>query len=136
MESTNGFRGYIASRNIGGNVIPQRVQNLVIRSYAQGRSLSFLLSATEYYIDNCFMTLDALLEAPEGQLSGIIFYSMHMLPEDRFLRRHVYERTLNVGRQLHFALEEMLITSHDDVYAIEDIMLCKSLAVHELKIFE
>ena len=34
MSKNLGYRGYIFSKEIGGNFIPQRVQNLVIKDYA------------------------------------------------------------------------------------------------------
>ena len=56
------WRGYIFSRKIGEHVVPQRVQNLVVRTCAERHGLTYLLSTTEYYMENCFMMLDAYLE--------------------------------------------------------------------------
>ena len=39
------YKGYTFSREIHGQVIPQSVQNLVIRSYAQKNELDFFLKA-------------------------------------------------------------------------------------------
>ena len=46
--------GYISSREIDGNIIPQKVQNLVIRDYAERYNMNLLLSSTEYKMKNSF----------------------------------------------------------------------------------
>ena len=77
-----GFRGYVFSRPIKGNLIPQKVQNLVIRDYAQRKSLFFKLSAVEYSSHNSFLMLNLILKEL-NILKGLIFYSIFMLPEDK-----------------------------------------------------
>ena len=61
-ESDKGFRGYIFSRSINNNFIPQRVQNLVIKDFASRKKLFFKLSSTEYIMENCFHMLKALVK--------------------------------------------------------------------------
>ncbi|MEG4799131.1 hypothetical protein QUB63_01965 [Microcoleus sp. ARI1-B5] len=126
MESTKGWRGYISSREIGGSAIPQRLQNMVIRNYAQTRGMVFLLSGTEYYMDNCYMMLSALLEELDS-LGGLIFYSLKLLPESPFQRKSIYEKILNGKCELHFALEELAVVEEEDINLIEDIIACKTL---------
>ena len=38
----NWYMGYIFSREIDGNIIPQKVQNLVIRDYTQRQKKKFI----------------------------------------------------------------------------------------------
>jgi sporadic carbohydrate cluster protein (TIGR04323 family) len=121
-----GWRGYISSREREGNFIPQRVQNLVIRNYAQSKGMPFLLSATEYYMDNCYMMLNALLEELDS-VSGLIFYSLNLLPENQFQRKLIYDKVVNKKCELHFALEDMAIVNEEDINLIEDIIACKTL---------
>ena len=52
-----GFRGYIFSRRIEENLIPQRVQNLVIRDFSERKNILFKLSATEYKMKNSYIVL-------------------------------------------------------------------------------
>ena len=47
-------RGYIFSRSFMGERAPQHVQNIVIRDFCKKKSLSYLLSATEYRMKNSF----------------------------------------------------------------------------------
>jgi len=127
MKVQKGWRGYIFSREIGGDFIPQRVQNIVIRNYAQTKGMLFLLSATEYYMDNCYMMLNALLEDLDS-IAGIIFYSVKLLPPDAIYRKKIYTALLSKGCGLQFALEELAIFQENDIELIEDIIACKLLA--------
>ena len=54
--------GYIFSREIDGNIIPQKVQNLVIRDYATRTSKDLLLSSTEYKMKNSYLMLNSLIK--------------------------------------------------------------------------
>ena len=48
MTSGFGFKGYVSSAAINGNYIPQSLQNLKIRDYANSIGINFELSITEY----------------------------------------------------------------------------------------
>jgi len=126
MQEKKGWRGYVFSREIGGQMIPQRVQNLVIRNYTQKHTLLYFLSATEYYMENCYMILNSVLEDLEN-LAGVIFYSIVLLPQDTEQRQKTYEKILVNKCELHFALEELAITKEEDINLIEDIIACREL---------
>lgn len=120
MSEVKGLRGYIGSRPYFGQRTAQHVQNLVIRDYCQRKRHTYLLSATEYAMAGCFIVLEETLrELP--QIGGIALFSLFMLPPDRDARRRVYQRVLDQGGTLHFALEDMAILSADDIQAVEDI---------------
>ena len=78
----SGYRGYITSRPLfGGDRAPQHIQNIVLRSHAQRKKLTYLLSAVEYTMPNCYQILMSVLdELPK--LDGVLAYSLFMLPED------------------------------------------------------
>lgn len=123
----NIYKGYIASRNINGHPMPQRIQNMVIRLYAEKRGKIFSLSATEYIMDNCFMMLKALAN-DASQFEAIALYSMYLLPDKKIERYQVYDSFLAAGAELHFAFEELAIKSKNDIQLIEDILLAKNLS--------
>jgi sporadic carbohydrate cluster protein (TIGR04323 family) len=127
IRSRKGWRGYIFSREVNDCIVPQRVQNAVIRNYAAQREMLFLLSATEYYMDNCYMMLEALLDELE-KIEGIIFYSMWMLPQDSQRRQSLYDRVIDSGCSLHFALEELAIDRAKDIALIEETTMSFQLA--------
>ena len=67
-----GFRGYVSSRVFCKERVPQHVQNLVIRDYCARRGITYLLSATEYAMPNCYMMLEQTMNDLEN-LDGIKF---------------------------------------------------------------
>jgi sporadic carbohydrate cluster protein (TIGR04323 family) len=122
-----GHRGYIGARPLNGNRTPQHVQNIVIRDYARRKNLHYLLSAAEHTMPGSYMILEDLLdELP--RLNGIICYSIFMLPPDEYRRREIYDRVLREGCDLHTAVEEVAITSKDDIQTVEDILLVNKYA--------
>ena len=125
------WRGYIFSRKIGKQVVPQRVQNLVIRTCAERHGLTYLLSATEYYMDDCYMMLKSTLEEL-GQIEGIIFYSTHQLPLDDNERMKIYDKVLNSKKGLRFALEDLALFDEKDVKLIEDLKFCNELSAQAI----
>lgn len=121
-QQAPGYRGYIASRPLFGNRTAQHVQNIVLRDYAQRHGLRYLLSAVEYTMPGCHLVLeDVLNELP--RLDGALFYSVFQLPEARERRRAVLERVLTLGKEFHFALEEMVLRTPADLRSIEDLWL-------------
>lgn len=121
-----GHRGYIGSRPYFGDRAPQQVQNLVIRDHCQRHGFQYLLSVTEYAMPGCYMMLEeAIGEAP--RLSGLVLYSLFMLPARRERRLEVYRRVLAAGATLHGALEDLAVTGPEDIQRIEDIWRVKQL---------
>ena len=103
-----------------GSAIPQRVQNLVVRDYAQRRGLPYRLAATEYAMPGAYMMLEDTL-AELDRLDGIVMYSLFLLPADAAHRRRVYDRVLATGTSLHAALEDMVVRTVADIRAFEDV---------------
>ena len=123
MKNKLGYRGYIFSKEIRGNFVPQRVQNLVIKDYAQRKKIFFKLSATEYNFQN-FKNLKQVLKRINS-FEGMIFYSLFMLPTVKKERIEIYNKFFNNKKHLHFALEEIVIKSKKDSFVIEDILSIK-----------
>ena len=127
-KQKKGYRGYISSRPANGIFVPQRIQNLVIRNYAQARGLIFLLSATEYYMENCFMMLEAVMKEELSSLEGIILFSLDLMPADRMKREYFYTDILQNEASLHFALEGLKLSNAEECSAIEDIFIARVLS--------
>jgi sporadic carbohydrate cluster protein (TIGR04323 family) len=127
MAERTGHRGYIGARPLNGSRTPQHVQNIVIRDYARRKNLQYLLSAAEHTMPGSYMVLEDILdELP--RLRGIICYSIFMLPPDANRRRDIYDRVLREGCDLHAAVEEISLTSRQDIQAVEDILLVQKYA--------
>ena len=116
-----GYRGYIVSRPVRGSHFPQRVQNLVVRDYAQRRKLAFRLSVTEYAMTGCTMMFESLLDELPG-LEGIVLFSLFVLPAQRERRLRAYQRVLDAGKTLHAALENLVLATPADIPSWEDII--------------
>lgn len=127
MTERAGHRGYIGARPLNGSRTPQHVQNIVIRDYARRKNLQYLLSAAEHTMPGSYMVLEDILdELP--RLRGLILYSIFMLPRDEARRRDIYDRVLREGCDLHAAVEEIALTSRNDIQAVEDILLVNKFA--------
>ena len=115
-----GYRGYIGSRPYNGDRVPQHVQNLVIRDYCKRMGYHYLLSATEYAMDSCYMMLEEVLrEAPE--LDGIVLYSLAMLPKNKARRDEILHRFLSFDCSIHGALESQSVRNATDIERISDL---------------
>lgn len=125
---TRQWQGYIGSRYYRGKLIPQRLQNLIIREYCSKHQAEFVLSATEYNIEESFLMLKSLIGYSE-KLDGVVFYSMDLLPSiprpwlTEFLRRNT---------EVHFALENIAVRNEDDLELIDNIFLVKNIAKNDL----
>jgi len=117
--------GYIFSRKINNNYIPQKVQNLVIRDYCFRNNFNLILSATEYKSQNSFLMLDSLCNKKK-KYNGVVFYSLSMLVEmtkywnllEKFLKKKIY---------VYFALEEIVICKKKDIEDLKKVFFIKNL---------
>tara|TARA_B110000027_G_scaffold97412_1_gene102918 strand:+ start:370 stop:753 length:384 start_codon:yes stop_codon:yes gene_type:complete len=118
------FRGYIFSRRIEDSIIPQRVQNLVIKDYCERNNLFFKLSATEYKMDNCYLMLKSVLKNIQS-INGIVFYSMFMLPNLKKDRLEIFKLIIKKKKMIRFALEEIVLKDKSNIDDIENLYLIK-----------
>lgn len=114
-------RGYIGSRPIRGAAVPQRVQNLVVRDYAERRGLSYRLAAVEYAMPGCFMILENVLRELDA-LDGVALYSLYLLPPERARRHAIYARVLGSGKRLYAALEDLVLADREDGVRWDDLI--------------
>ena len=117
-DSLKGCRGYIGSRKYDFGEYPQHVQNMVIRTYCQKYSLTYLLSATEYAMQGCYMILHDLIENIES-LDGIVLFSIFMLPHSKEKRMKIYDAVLKQNKVIHAALEDISVKNSKDVDSLE-----------------
>ena len=117
-------RSYIFSRPFMGERVPQSVQNLVIRDYCKKHNLYFLLSATEYAMENSDLMLFKIINELDG-LDGIILYSLFQLPENEERRNDVFKKLIEKKKTLIFALEGLDINNINDINEINDLWKIK-----------
>lgn len=131
-----GYRGYVFSRPVDSQRVPQHIQNLVIRDYAARRKLHYLLSATEYAMPDCYLILEQVLSDLPA-LDGIILYTMFMLPSDAGRRDAIYRRLLEAGGRLHAAVEGFALENEADIERWENILrtadACRDMNYREIE---
>ena len=123
------LRGYIFSRPFMEERVPQHVQNLVIREYCQKKGIQYLLSATEYAMENSALILRQLVrELPS--IDGIVAYSMFQMPEDDYERQTIFKKTLSHNKEIHFAVEGLSLVDSETYNHIENIWQVKKTLPH------
>lgn len=122
--------GYISSREIDGNIIPQKVQNLVIRDYIERNNFNFLLSSTEYKMKNSFHIFNSLISKKTNNYIGIVIYSLFMLKDHSNLLNILSKLNKNKLR-LFCALEEIEIKNKKDIDNLKKIFFLNRL--HNVK---
>ena len=133
QNNIKGFRGYIFSREINDNFIPQRVQNLIIRDFALRNKIFFKLSSTEYNMKNSYTMLNSLIQ-DYLKIDGIIFYSIEMLPNDKKFINNLMKTFVEKKKKIYFALEEIKVSNKNDIKKIIEILLIKKFSMKKEKL--
>jgi len=119
-----GFRGYIFSRPFMKERVPQHVQNIVIRDYCSKKGIHYLLSASEYAMNNSTLILRQLInDLPD--IDGIVAYSIFQMPEDDTERQNIFNTILSSQKQIHFAVEGLSLYDKESYKNIENIWQVK-----------
>jgi sporadic carbohydrate cluster protein (TIGR04323 family) len=114
------LQGYVFSRPFMGERVPQHVQNIVIRDYCERYGFHYLLSATEYAMENCHLILSQVLD-DLNQIDGIVAYSLFQLPEVGKDRQRVYAKIMSLGKCMHFAVEGLNFSNEGGLDSIESM---------------
>jgi sporadic carbohydrate cluster protein (TIGR04323 family) len=118
------FRGYISSRSFMEERAPQHVQNIIIRDYCNKKNIHYLLSATEYTMENSALILKQLINDLH-LVDGIVAYSVFQMPEDDTERQNIFGKILSLNKEIHFAVEGLSLYDNDSLNRIEDIWQVK-----------
>jgi sporadic carbohydrate cluster protein (TIGR04323 family) len=119
-----GFRGYIFSRPFMEERVPQHVQNIVIRDYCSKKNIQYLLSSTEYAMENCSLMLRQLVKDLPS-IDGIVAYSIFQMPEDDDERQSIFNSVLSLKKEIHFAVEGLSLFDNETHGNIENIWQVK-----------
>ena len=118
------FRGYISSRSFMEERAPQHVQNIIIRDYCNKKNIHYLLSATEYTMENSALILKQLINDLH-LVDGIVAYSVFQMPEDDTERQNIFGKILSLNKEIHFAVEGLSLHNNDTFHQIESIWQVK-----------
>ena len=129
INRQKGFRGYIFSRPFMEERVPQHVQNIVIRDYCSKKDIHYLLSATEYAMDNSALILRQLIN-DLSCIDGIVAYSIFQMPEDDTERQSIFNSILSSKKEIHFAVEGLSLYDNETYDHIENIWQVKKTLPH------
>jgi sporadic carbohydrate cluster protein (TIGR04323 family) len=124
------LKGYISSRKLNdGNLIPQKVQNLVIRSACKDKNFEFNLSATEYGMKDCYLILNQILyDLKKNKYDGLAFYSIDQLPVQIEKTKKILNQIIKYKKIIYFSLENIFISNKNKMLeTLELIKLKKSI---------
>ena len=123
------LKGYVSSRHIAGQLIPQSIQNSLIRNYCNENNMTFALSSTEYSSDNSFLMLEKTVN--EIKLyDGIISYSIFQLPKSIEYRNFLLNKMLNKKKIYCSVLEKITISNKKDLNYLNQILNINNLLPH------
>lgn len=117
-------KGYIFSRSFMGERIPQHVQNIVIRDYCKKNELQYLLSTSEYNMNNSFLILKDLVTNLKS-FDGIIAYSLFQLPHDQKERIKILNKIVKKKKFIIFASEKTKVSNLRELDHINSIWQIK-----------
>jgi len=120
------YRGYIFSRPFMGERAPQHVQNIVIRDYCNKKNFNYLLSSTEYAMENSSIILRQLISELSA-IDGIVAYSVFQMPEDNDERTSIFNKILTSKKEIHFAVEGLSLYDDNSCDSIESIWQVKKI---------
>jgi sporadic carbohydrate cluster protein (TIGR04323 family) len=109
--------------------VPQHVQNIIIRDYCANKNIHYLLSATEYAMENSSLILKQLTNDLPS-IDGIVAYSVFQMPEDDTERQSIFSKILSLKKEMHFAVEGLSLHDNDSFNRIEDIWQVKKTMPH------
>jgi sporadic carbohydrate cluster protein (TIGR04323 family) len=109
--------------------VPQHVQNIVIRDYCSKKNMHYLLSATEYTMENSSLILKQLINDLPF-VDGIVAYSIFQMPEEDTERQDIFSKIISLNKEIHFAVEGLSLYDNDSFNRIESIWQVKKTMLH------
>ena len=125
-----GTKAYTTPRSFGGFQIPITMQSTNLRSYCENNSLTFHLHVVENQIPNTYLVLESLVEKADSY-DGIVMCSVSMLPNDPLIRKSVVTRFLKQGCKLHFTFEQIVVSSLEELVALEELVSLVALSTSQ-----
>ena len=117
-------KGYIFSRSFMGERVPQHIQNIVIRDYCKKNTLQYLLSSSEYKMNNSFLILKDLVSNLKN-IDGIIAYSLFQLPHDYDERNNILIKIVKKKKFILFASEQIRVSNFNELNHVNVIWQIK-----------
>ena len=98
---------------------------MAIRDYCQRNNLHYLLSATEYAIqDSCFILNGVVTDS--RFIDGLAAYSLFQMPTNEKIRINIYKTLIKKNRSIHFVMENLKIEKKLDIQTVETLYRIKA----------
>lgn len=115
--TANGYLGYNFCGPVAADLIPQRLQNLCIRDFANAKKLAITFSVSEYFNSSESLMLMAQLEHLD-KIAGFVFYSLLLLPINTSKRNQFFTAVLAQQKPIYFALEDLVCRNWQEAHEI------------------
>ena len=127
------LRGYATPRKFGPYFLPIPAQNQLYRSYALQLGGVFALSVNEFAYDECFLTLDGLINQAERD-DHFVFCSLAMLPDHPAMKIEYLTRMVSKQCVLHFIFERVVVSTQSDIQKLVCIWKVKNIVRQTVRI--
>ena len=125
-----GTKAYTTPRSFGGFQIPITMQSTNLRNYCEKNGLIFHLHVVENQIPNTYLVLESLVVKADIY-DGIVMCSVSMLPSDQAIRKSIVTRILEQGCKLHFAFEQIVVSSLEELAELEELVSLVALSTSQ-----
>jgi len=125
------LKGYVSSRSISGQIVPQSIQNTILRSYCNENNFKFALSSTEYSPAESFLMLEKTIKELDPY-HGIISYSIFQLPYNLNYRNIILNKIINKKKIFYFVIEKICIKDKNDIINLNQILKINQLLPYSL----
>ena len=125
------LKGYVSSRKISGQIVPQSIQNIIIRNYCNENKYNFALSSTEYSPEESFLMLEKTINEID-KYYGIITYSIFQLPYNLNYRNIILNKIINKKKIFYFVIEKICIKDKNDIINLNQILKINQLLPYSL----
>ena len=116
-------RGYMKGSFMNERV-PERVQGIVIQEFCKAKGFRHLFNNSEYMIEGSTYIIHDIINKLKEE-GGLVLYSLFQMPEDNNERLSLFKRILKKKKKLFFALEDLKLTSTDELTEINNLWLIK-----------
>ena len=126
------LKGYVSSRSINLQIVPQSIQNILLRNYCIENNFKLALSATEYSPDKSFLMLEQTINEIKNY-DGIISYSIFQLPQNINYRTQLLNDLITKKKIFYFVLEKISFKSKSDLKYLNQIFKINQLLPNCIK---
>lgn len=120
------LRGYVRNKRFGAYYIPVKWQNQLLRAYCYERKITYSLPIAEPTFAKNHIGLKTLITQTKKN-EGIIFLSVHLLPENKKELKIILKKIMKKNIECHFLFENIIVKKNKDLKKIEDFFRLKRI---------